>query len=66
MRYMYNELLPWKHPPVYKARRNGDKEESGCLKKLRSQGLNSAKPEKLENEEEIQDKRESRAGRGYP
>ena len=60
MRYMYNELLPWRHPPVYKARRNGDKEESGCLK-----GLNSAKPERLENKE-TQDKRESRAGRGYP
>ena len=29
--------------------------EIGCLKRLRSQGLNSAKPESLENEE-IQDK----------
>lgn len=65
MRYMYNELLPWRHPPVYKAHRNRDKEESGCLKRLSPQGLNSVKPEKLENEE-IQDERELRGGRGYP
>lgn len=46
----------WKHPPVYKARRNGDKEESGCLKVEESRPELS-KTRETRNEEEIQDKR---------